>query len=137
MFSLSMMDKSRRTDLERVLNEQLRRVQAEIDKKLVGFRDGDAHIDVEPNGISQTSAADDAIPVLDMMIRRRDQIRRALASLDSGTFGVCHSCGHRIPSKRLESLPFALRCRQCEELREATVSRRQANIRSYFADLDS
>jgi RNA polymerase-binding protein DksA len=47
------------------------------------------------------------------------QIDRALDRLDSGDFGTCVDCGDEIPESRLEALPFASRCRFCQERREA------------------
>jgi RNA polymerase-binding transcription factor len=56
-------------------------------------------------------------------LRRVDE---ALARLASGVYGLCVECKAEIPTKRLTALPFAVRCRQCEELREidAKKSRR-------------
>ena len=49
-------------------------------------------------------------------LRRIDD---ALARLDAGLYGRCDSCGHEIASSRLRALPFAVRCRDCEELYES------------------
>ena len=39
-------------------------------------------------------------------------VRRALAKLDEGTYGVCDVCGKPIPEGRLEALPWAVLCVQ-------------------------
>lgn len=44
--------------------------------------------------------------------------RAALARLDSGDYGVCVDCGREIPEARLEAMPFALRCIDCQSRRE-------------------
>jgi RNA polymerase-binding transcription factor DksA len=41
------------------------------------------------------------------------EIRAALARLDDGTYGVCRSCGVRIPAERLRALPFTPTCVGC------------------------
>jgi RNA polymerase-binding protein DksA len=41
------------------------------------------------------------------------EIRAALARLDAGTYGVCRSCGERIPAERLRALPFTPTCVDC------------------------
>lgn len=45
----------------------------------------------------------------------------ALTCLETGTYGKCRDCGQRIANRRLEALPFALRCRRCEERREIAL----------------
>jgi RNA polymerase-binding transcription factor len=40
----------------------------------------------------------------------------ALARLSAGTFGTCVRCGNPIPAERLEALPWAPRCIDCQRL---------------------
>jgi DnaK suppressor protein len=40
----------------------------------------------------------------------------ALARLDAGTFGACVRCGQPIAPDRLEALPWAARCIDCQRL---------------------
>lgn len=42
-------------------------------------------------------------------------IEIALQRLKTGTYGRCADCGREIPSARLRALPFAERCRSCQE----------------------
>lgn len=39
-----------------------------------------------------------------------DDIERALAKLDNGTYGVCETCGAQIAEARLEAMPAARFC---------------------------
>ena len=43
-----------------------------------------------------------------------DEIDRALAKLDAGTYGVCEQCGQPIPKARLKALPYATLCVGCK-----------------------
>lgn len=52
------------------------------------------------------------------------QVNEALGRLDDGTYGHCFECGEDISEARLRALPFAVRCRECEEARE-TADRRE------------
>lgn len=39
-----------------------------------------------------------------------DQVRRAVAKLDEGSYGRCDECGEQIPPGRLEVRPWSTRC---------------------------
>jgi DnaK suppressor protein len=58
------------------------------------------------------------------------QVDQALARLECGDYGLCRDCNEKISHKRLTAVPFALRCRACEELREAGERARGASARS-------
>ena len=40
--------------------------------------------------------------------------QKALEKITNRTYGICESCGKDIPKKRLEVVPGAIRCVQCE-----------------------
>ena len=46
------------------------------------------------------------------------KIDEAMQRLDEGTYGYCGECGDPIAAPRLRALPFAVRCKDCEEMRE-------------------
>lgn len=58
-----------------------------------------------------------------------DDIEAAIERIDVGTYGVCVDCGKVIPRKRLEVLPFAQRCLDCEGSKE-----RRARMQSVDSD---
>jgi len=39
-----------------------------------------------------------------------------------GTYGLCEECGSRIPLRRLQAMPTATLCVECQERREATAA---------------
>jgi len=47
-----------------------------------------------------------------------DKINKALSRLDEGLYGVCQSCEKEIVLERLRALPFAVRCKDCEMIKE-------------------
>ena len=47
-----------------------------------------------------------------------DQIERALARIEDGTYGVCESCGNAIGKGRLQAFPRATLCVSCKEREE-------------------
>jgi RNA polymerase-binding protein DksA len=49
-----------------------------------------------------------------------EQMQRAIARVDAGTYGLCESCGRAIPKARLQAFPAAtldVECKQREERR--------------------
>jgi len=52
------------------------------------------------------------------------KVNEALRRLDENTYGNCFECGDEITEARLRALPFAVRCKECEEQRE-TAERRE------------
>jgi DnaK suppressor protein len=46
--------------------------------------------------------------------RELSQIERALARLKQGTYGLCESCGGKIPVGRLNALPYSTLCINCQ-----------------------
>jgi DnaK suppressor protein len=51
------------------------------------------------------------------------RIDEALGRLDSGQYGICVECAAPISAARLDALPFAVRCRPCEDAREGEQAR--------------
>lgn len=43
------------------------------------------------------------------------KVYTALEKLDEGTYGLCDSCGVEINTSRLEALPWASLCRDCQD----------------------
>lgn len=45
-------------------------------------------------------------------------IEQALIRLDAGTFGTCVHCGQPVQEKRLDAVPWARHCLDCQELQD-------------------
>ncbi|MCL4847003.1 MAG: TraR/DksA C4-type zinc finger protein [Acidobacteria bacterium] len=96
--------------------------------------------------VGETSEADiqDDIEfaLIQMKAETLTKIDEALARLEEGAYGNCFECGEEISQQRLRALPFAVRCRDCEEarenaqLRERWLSQRRGST-SLFLDLPS
>ena len=61
--------------------------------------------------------------LLQMKAETLEKISEALTRLDQGHYGRCYECGEEIAERRLRALPFAVRCTQCERLRETERER--------------
>ncbi|MDP9131665.1 MAG: TraR/DksA C4-type zinc finger protein [Nitrospirota bacterium] len=58
------------------------------------------------------------ISLMEMRNRRRQAIDEALTRLNEGTYGICAECGIEVSEKRLEAVPFAKLCVQCQSRQE-------------------
>ena len=54
------------------------------------------------------------ISLLEMRNRRRQSIDEALTRLNEGTYGICAECGIEVSEKRLQAVPFAKLCVECQ-----------------------
>ncbi len=61
--------------------------------------------------------------LIQMKAETLNKIDAALRRLEEGTYGECFECGDEIAEARLRALPFAVRCKDCEEARERAEQR--------------
>ena len=54
------------------------------------------------------------LAVLRALRSNLQDVDRALAKLDAGTYGTCERCGRPIGAERLEAIPWALLCIDCK-----------------------
>ena len=73
---------------------------------------------------------------LERLEMKRRELRRvddALSRLDEGVYGLCEDCDAEIAEERLEILPFATRCVECERRREVEAKRIETTGRGFRA----
>lgn len=58
------------------------------------------------------------ISLMEMRNRRRQSIDEALTRLHEGSYGICAECGVEISEKRLQVVPFAKLCVECQSREE-------------------
>jgi DnaK suppressor protein len=61
--------------------------------------------------ISDRETSDLLVHLLD---ENREQVEHALQRIREGAYGICETCGHRIPAARLSFQPAATRCVECQ-----------------------
>jgi DnaK suppressor protein len=112
---LEAMLESRRSDLVRERHAKIRPLR----------RDGIAQRDLLEEGERADLDLQDDIgfALIQLKTEMLNQIDSALRRLYEGNYGDCFECGTEIAEARLRALPFAVRCRDCEEGREAAHGR--------------
>ncbi len=90
-------------------------LKAQADSLALEHEPGDVQFD-EEGGEGGTSNVDRELDlVLSAQARAAaTDIDRALAKIESGTYGVCEQCGEHIPDARLQALPQAALCVACK-----------------------
>ena len=61
--------------------------------------------------LSDRETTDLLVHLLD---QNREQVEHALERVHEGAYGICETCGHRIPAARLKFQPAATRCVECQ-----------------------
>lgn len=126
---------SRRTSqLRALLEERRRELTAGVTDLMRDVRTRIEHTRVPDaqDGVDAEHRDDLDLALLQMRGETLARIDAALRRLEAGTYGICGDCDQPIASERLRALPFAARCRPCEEAREAAATaRRSATTKSY------
>src|SRR5215218_22360 len=137
---------SRYSELKRMLEERRRQIQAEVQGKMRDVRSegtwgGKLNEVFDAVESSEADIQDDIeFALIQMKSETLNKINDALIRLEQGDYGNCFECGEEIAEKRLRALPFAVRCKDCEEAREVAEQRERqmANRRgtsSLFFDM--
>ena len=134
---------ARYEELKRMLIERQREIMNEVQGKIRDVRAEGSEKDhevLDPGETSEVDIQEDIeFALIQMKSETLNKINDALGRLEQGTYGNCFECGEEIAEKRLRALPFAVRCKDCEEAREVAERReRQLASRrgaSLFADL--
>jgi DnaK suppressor protein len=120
-----------RADLRRLLEERRNALLAEIHNRVREVREDGAihgHHLTDPSDTLDADPENDlAFALIQMKSETLDKINEALRQFDDGTYGLCIDCDEEIPGLRLRALPFAVRCRDCQQvLEDASARARQS-----------
>jgi DnaK suppressor protein len=94
---------------------------------------------LDPGESSEAGIQEDIeFALIQMKAETLNKVNEALGRLEEGAYGNCFECGEEIAHQRLRALPFAVRCRDCEEARENAqrreriVAQRQSSSALFF-----
>jgi DnaK suppressor protein len=107
----------RRRELQAQVHDKMRDVRAtgEVTKLSEVFDAGES---------SEADIQEDIeLALIQMKSETLNRVDDALGRLEQGTYGNCFDCGEEIAEKRLRALPFAVRCKDCEETKENAEQR--------------
>lgn len=118
---------ARYDELRRILEDRRRDILSEVQGRIRGVRaEGSEkpHDVMDPGETSEVDIQEDIeFALIQMKAETLNKINEALSRLEEGTYGHCFECGDEIAEARLRALPFAVRCKDCEEAREMAQKR--------------
>ena len=119
-----------------VLNRMLLDRQSEIHNRLRVLREVMPAKDCDVKDAEEQSM-EDFVRDMDvaLIVMESETLRRideALQRVDEGTYGICAECEGTIAEARLQALPFATLCRDCQEREESDSGARAGGRRPVF-----
>jgi DnaK suppressor protein len=122
------MDPVRYNELKAILEERRREIMSEVQGRMRDVRAEGAGSAVQ--GVLDAAESSELdiqdeieFALIQMKAETLNKIDEALRRLEESTYGYCFECGEEINEKRLRALPFAVRCKDCEEAREVKLQR--------------
>ena len=125
------MTRSRYAELKQMLDGRRREIQAEVQGKMRNVREegswgGKLNEVLDAVESSEADIQEDIeFALIQMKSETLNKINDALVRLEHGNYGYCFDCAEEIAEKRLRALPFAVRCKDCEEAREVAEQRQR------------
>ena len=125
--------KGRYTELRKILEDRQRDILSEVQGRIRGVRaEGSEkpHEVMDPGETSEVDIQEDIeFALIQMKAETLNKINEALSRLEEGSYGRCFECAEEIAEARLRALPFAVRCKDCEEARENAQKRERMTQR--------
>src|SRR5258706_7356763 len=128
------MTKDRYAELTSILEERRREIMDQVQEKIRDVRTESPNSPTQ--GVLDAAESSEAdiqddieFALIQMKSETLHKIEEALIRLEENTYGNCFECGDEIHERRLRALPFAVRCKDCEEAREV-AERRERQLAS-------
>jgi len=133
---------TRYNELKKMLDNRRRELMAEVQGRMRDVRtEGNKERDALDQGeSSEVDIQEDIeLALIQMKSETLNKIEAARRRLDDGSYGDCFECGDEISEARLRALPFAVRCKDCEEARESAelrerMAQRRGGSSAYLFD---
>ena len=123
---------NRYTELKKMLEDRRRELMTEVQGKMrdVRSQEGKDREVLDQGESSEVDIQEDIeFALIQMKSETLNKIDAALRRLEENTYGNCFECGDEISEARLRALPFAVRCKDCEEARETAEQRERMMAR--------
>ena len=75
------------------------------------------------------------LALMEMKSETLAKIDEAMIRLEQGTYGTCAECGQEIAEARLQAVPFAALCRDCQQREEDIHDEATRSDRSFYKEI--
>jgi DnaK suppressor protein len=136
---------NRYNELRKMLEDRRRELMKDVQGKMRDVRssEGKDREVLDQGESSEVDIQEDIeFALIQMKSETLNKIDAALRRLEEDTYGNCFECGDEISGARLRALPFAVRCKDCEEARETAEQRerqlaRKSSSSALFFDMSN
>ena len=133
--------RAQRANVRRMLVKRRRELLNEIQSRVRFVREVGSSKDHHSSPLAETvepEPEDDLeFALIQMKSEMLETVNEAVRRFDAGAYGYCVDCGEVITSARLRAMPFAVRCRECEEARENEQYRQRIDLQQLPSALGS
>ena len=136
---------NRYNELRKMLEDRRRELMKDVQGKIRDVRssEGKDREVLDQGESSEVDIQEDIeFALIQMKSETLNKIDAALRRLEEDTYGNCFECGDEISEARLRALPFAVRCKDCEQARETAEQRermmaRKSSSSALFFDMSN
>ena len=104
---------------EDLLNHQLEDLLSQADDTVSGMTTPKENFPDPTDRASLESDRNFMLRIRDRESKLIKKIKKTLARIENGTFGLCEKCGEEITLKRLKARPVTTQCIECKTKEEA------------------
>ena len=111
------------TDFKKKLQTLLEQIREQQEKAKADHPAHNDSRDIENSDEDDTTEAEHGFRnqnLLTDLQRKESMILEALDRIEKGSFGICQNCGKKIPTARLEAVPYTRYCIECQTMLETT-----------------
>jgi DnaK suppressor protein len=123
--------RTRENELEKMLEDRHSALAREVHGRIRDARTDSTrgHQVLDEGESSEVDIQDDIeFSLIQMKAETLNRIDTALRRIKEGTYGGCFECGGEIAEARLRAVPFAVRCKDCEEAHETYEHRERIMV---------
>jgi DnaK suppressor protein len=133
--------RGQRASVRRMLVARRRELLNDIQSRVRVVREvgssKDHHISPLAETVDAEPEDDLEFALIQMKSEMLETVNEAVRRFDAGAYGYCVDCGEVITPARLRAMPFAVRCRECEEAREDEQRRERIHLQQLPSALGS
>lgn len=124
---MAKLNEERQARLADVLLEEKKRLWTEVRRELFDEVGGELQGQYDlPQDSGERSLLDlledTGMAIADVRRQQLTRMDQALARLQEGSYGQCQDCGNEISLERLQAVPYATRCKDCQARHEGPRS---------------